>query len=101
VLHKLLLQQVDNSNFSCTVFDERNGGFMESLPKMHCKVRKVAENVSWCLAEDSKTCRFSLPFGYAYLCQHSSQYARKDAAPDTGLSAGTKSKKSHEADPLS
>lgn len=53
---------------------------MENLPKAHCKVRKVAENVSWCLAEDPKICRFSLPFGYAHLCQHSSQYQRKTSS---------------------
>lgn len=74
---------------------------MESLPKAHCKVRKVAENVSWCMAEDPKVCRFSLPFGYAYLCQHSSQYARKDATPGTDLSPESKGKKNRKAESLS
>jgi len=33
VIHKLFLQQVDNSNFSCTVSDERNGVFYGKLAK--------------------------------------------------------------------
>lgn len=72
---------------------------MEKLPKANCKVRRVAENVSWCLADDPKVCRFSLPFGYAHLCQHSSQYERKVIPPEDWPDDDTSKKRPEPADP--